>query len=202
MKKGLVTMKSNEIIEKIIKERRNVRAFKNKTIPKKVISKIIEMGIWAPNHRMTEPWKFIIIQKNSEKRLSISKKIEKYIKENSSNNNSKTVQKIADKARAEFESCPVIMYVCSSAGKNEEETLENYSSTSIAIQNMALYSWAVGVGIGWSTGKPIKVKGLKKILEVPDSSIIAGCLYMGYIENKSVIIKKSRTNHLKKTIWK
>ena len=65
-------MKSNEIIEKIIKERRNVRAFKNKTIPKKVISKIIEMGIWAPNHRMTEPWKFIIIQKNSEKRLSIS----------------------------------------------------------------------------------------------------------------------------------
>ena len=195
-------MKSNEIIEKIIKERRNVRAFKNKTIPKKVISKIIEMGIWAPNHRMTEPWKFIIIQKNSEKRLLISKKIEKYIKENSSNNNSETVQKIADKAKAEFESCPVIMYVCSSVGKNEEETLENYSSTSIAIQNMALYSWAVGVGIGWSTGKPIKVKGLKKMLEVPDSSIIAGCLYMGYIENKSVIIKKSRTNHLKKTIWK
>ena len=193
-------MKKNEIIENIIKERRNVRAFKNKAIQKKIISKIIEMGIWAPNHRMTEPWKFIIIQKNSEKRLLISKKIEKYIKENSNNSNPETIQKIADKARVEFESCPLIMYVCSSTGKNEEETLENYSSTSIAIQNMGLYSWTLGIGIGWSTGKPIKVKGLKKILEVPGSSIIAGCLYMGYIENKSVIIKKSRTNHLKKTI--
>ena len=61
-------MKNNEIIEKIIKERRNVRAFSNKKVSKKVTSKIIEMGIWAPNHRMTEPWKFTVIQKNSEKR--------------------------------------------------------------------------------------------------------------------------------------
>ena len=195
-------MKNNEIIEKIIKERRNIRAFSNQKVSKKVTSKIIEMGIWAPNHRMTEPWKFTVIQKNSEKRLLISKKIENYIKENSNNNNPETVQKIADKAKTEFESCPLIIYVSSSPGKNEEETLENYSSTSIAIQNMSLYAWSLGIGIGWSTGKPIKVKGLRKIIEAPNSSIIAGCLYMGYIQKKSVIIKKSRTNHLKKTIWK
>ena len=167
-------MKNNEIIEKIIKERRNVRAFSNKKVSKKVTSKIIEMGIWAPNHRMTEPWKFTVIQKNSEKRLLISKKIENYIKENSNNNNPETVQKIADKAKAEFELCPLIIYVSSSSGKNEEETLENYSSTSIAIQNMSLYAWSLGIGIGWSTGKPIKVNGLKKIIEAPNSSIIAG----------------------------
>jgi nitroreductase len=194
-------MKNNEIIEKIIKERRNVRTFSNKKVSKKITSKIIEMGIWAPNHRMTEPWRFRVIQKNSEKRLLISKKIEKYIKKNSNNSNSETVQKIADKVKTEFEACPLIIYVSSLVGKSEEETLENYSSTSIAIQNMSLYAWSVGIGIGWSTGKPIKVKELKKIIEVPNSSIIAGCLYMGYIEKKSVIIKKSRTNHLKKTIW-
>ena len=126
-------MKNNEIIEKIIKERRNVRTFSNKKVSKKIASKIIEMGIWAPNHRMTEPWRFTVIQKKSQKRLLISKKIEKYIKKNSNNSNSQTVQKIADKAKAEFESCPLIIYVSSLAGKSEEETLENYSSTSIAI---------------------------------------------------------------------
>ncbi len=194
-------MKNNEIIEKIIKERRNVRTFSNKKVSKKIASKIIEMGIWAPNHRMTEPWRFTVIQKKSQKRLLISKKIETYIKQNSNNSNSETIQKIADKAKTEFEACPLIIYVSSLAGRSEEETLENYSSTSIAIQNMSLYAWSLGIGIGWSTGKPTKVKGLKKIIEAPNSSIIAGCLYMGYIEKKSVIIKKSRTNHLKKTIW-
>jgi hypothetical protein len=67
---------------------------------------------------------------------------------------------------------------------------------------MCLYAWTKGIGVGWSTGKPTKVTNLYKILDVSRSSKIVGCLYIGYIENKSDIIKKSRKNHLEKTIWK
>jgi len=195
-------MNNTQILEKLLKDRRNTRLFKNKPIPKKLISKIIEMGTWAPNHRMTEPWQFVVIRKGSSERSLISKKISKYTKMNSKNTNPESVQKSADRGAGEFEDCPLIIYVCSKKGKNSEETLENYSSTSISIQNMCLYAWTKGIGVGWSTGKPTKVTNLYKILDVSKSSKIVGCLYIGYIENKSDIIKKSRKNHLEKTIWK
>jgi nitroreductase len=166
------------------------------------VEKIIEMGIWAPNHRMTEPWKFVVLDQESAERIEIAKKIESFIIDNSINPNVSNVTKSAKRGGDEFRNCPVIIYVFSEEGKNSEETLENYSSTSISIQNMSLYAWSLKIGIGWSTGKPTKVKDLKNILGVPETSTTVGCLYMGYIENKSDIIKKSRTNYKNKTIWK
>ena len=200
-KKG--DMKYNpELLEGLIIERRNVRSFEKKSIPNNLVEKIIEMGIWAPNHRMTEPWNFVVLDQESAERLEIAKKIESFIIDNSANPNISNIAKSAKKAGDEFRGCPVIIYVFSEEGKNSEETLENYSSTSISIQNMSLYAWSLKIGIGWSTGKPTKIKDLKNILGVPESSTTVGCLYMGYIEPETEIIKKPRTNHLEKIDWK
>ena len=47
-------------VENLIKSRRDTKNFLSKKISKKNISKILEMGIWSPNHRMTEPWTFVL----------------------------------------------------------------------------------------------------------------------------------------------
>ena len=49
-------------VENLIKSRRDTKNFLSKKISKKNISKILEMGIWSPNHRMTEPWTFVPIE--------------------------------------------------------------------------------------------------------------------------------------------
>ena len=50
-------------VENLIKSRRDTKNFLSKKISKKNISKILEMGIWSPNHRMTEPWTFCTYRK-------------------------------------------------------------------------------------------------------------------------------------------
>jgi len=44
-----------------IKERRAVRAYKDKAIEKEKINEIIECGIWAPSARNNQSWKFVAL---------------------------------------------------------------------------------------------------------------------------------------------
>lgn len=49
----------------LIKNRRTIRRYQNKPIPKHVLDKIIEAGIWGPSvpsFLRIQPWKFIIVR--------------------------------------------------------------------------------------------------------------------------------------------
>jgi len=188
-------------VENLIKSRRDTKNFLSKKISKKSISKILEMGVWSPNHRMTEPWTFVPLEKNSPTRKKIANDIEKYVLQNSKNSNKKTTSQSAFKSKEDFENCPYIVYVFSKKGRNKEETLENYASTSISVQNMSLYAWSTGIGIHWSTGKPCKVEGLYSRLNIDQTFILVGCLYMGYIKSKNKLSAKPRASFEEKTIW-
>jgi len=53
-------MKPNDVM-KLIKSRRSIRVYKDKKIPKNIIEKILEAGIWAPSAMNKQPWEFIVI---------------------------------------------------------------------------------------------------------------------------------------------
>ena len=131
-------MNSHRDVENLIKSRRDTKNFLSRRVSKKNISKILEMGVWSPNHRMTEPWLFVPIERNSPTRMSIAQDIKKYVLKNSKNSNNKTISQSAKISKEDFEKCPYIVYVFSKKGRNDEETLENYASTSISVQNLSL----------------------------------------------------------------
>jgi nitroreductase/NAD-dependent dihydropyrimidine dehydrogenase PreA subunit len=48
--------------EQVIYNRRSIRLYKKKQVPKELISRIIEAGRFAPSAGNNQPWKFIVIQ--------------------------------------------------------------------------------------------------------------------------------------------
>ena len=48
-------------VRKTIRNRRSIYEFKMDKIPKATITRLIETAVWAPNHKLTEPWRFIVI---------------------------------------------------------------------------------------------------------------------------------------------
>lgn len=49
----------NERLKHTIRNRRSIRSFKPETVPSEVILDMLETAVYAPNHRLTEPWRFI-----------------------------------------------------------------------------------------------------------------------------------------------
>ena len=54
-----------EALEKLIKERRSIRRWKEKEVPDELLKKAVELAAWAPNGGNYQGWRFIVV-KNRE----------------------------------------------------------------------------------------------------------------------------------------
>ncbi len=53
-----------------IHTRRTIFKFKPGGVPKDVIEKTFEAGLWAPNHHLTEPWRFVVLGEETKEILA------------------------------------------------------------------------------------------------------------------------------------
>src|SRR5258708_10358276 len=60
----------NPAIIEVIRNRRTIKEFRSDSIPEETLWRILDSVRWAPNHRMTEPWRLTIIGKESREALA------------------------------------------------------------------------------------------------------------------------------------
>lgn len=66
-------------VEKVILERRSIRAFKKEPLPDSLIQRILEAGRYAPSAGNSQPWKFIVVN-SPEILVEMEKDAQKMIK--------------------------------------------------------------------------------------------------------------------------
>jgi nitroreductase len=107
----------------------------------------------------------------------------------------------AESAQKEILDAPAFIYVYSMQGRNDEVTQENYAATSCAVQNLMLAAHSLGIGVGWSTGKPCLANVGTAIGAEPDWDMV-GALYIGYPdEEQSQQSEAKRASVNDVTIW-
>mgnify|MGYP001169076953 FL=1 len=184
-----------------IRKRRTIREFTDEEVHESLIAKIIDAAIWAPNHRNTEPWRFIVLNKNGEMRKKVAKIVHDWAYENIKNPSSERRSAGAHDAQQEILDSPAFIYVYSVQGRDEEMTRENYSATSCAIQNLMLAAHSLGLGVGWSTGKPCLANVDTAVGAEPEWDIV-GALYIGYPTNLDAANQSAKRTQVDQvTIW-
>ena len=118
--------------------RRMAWRYKDEPVPKEALSRMLDTAVWAPNHRLTEPWRFFILEKGSEAR----KKVAGLAYEFSMGRNDNPTR--AEASRQTILDPPIVMFVYSVPGPNEDTTQENYASVCCAAQNISLAGFAEG----------------------------------------------------------
>jgi len=162
-----------------IKTRRNIREFTDRAVAIDDLKTIIEAATWAPNHRHTEPWRFIVLTKDGDLRKHVAQIVHDWTYENIKNPNQKRRTDSSAAARQEILDTPAFMYVYAVEGPNDEVTKENYAATACAVQNLMLAAHSLGIGVGWSTGRPCLADIGTTIGAEPDWQMV-GALYIGY----------------------
>ncbi|MCI0776326.1 MAG: nitroreductase [Chloroflexi bacterium] len=175
--------RGTESVLEAIRTRRNVREFTDKPVTVDDLKTIIEAATWAPNHRHTEPWRFIVLAKDGELRKQVAQIVHDWTYDNIKNPNQKRRIDSSAAAKREILDAPAFMYVYALEGPNEEVTRENYAATACAVQNLLLAAHSIGIGVGWSTGKPCLADVRSTIGAEPDWQTV-GALYIGYPAEK------------------
>ena len=61
----------NEVIDAIRMRRTVKKMDPARAPPRAELEAIMEAASWAPNHHMTEPWRFVVLEKDARRRLGV-----------------------------------------------------------------------------------------------------------------------------------
>lgn len=142
-------------LHEAILSRRTIKNFKPDAVPSELIHRALSAGLWAQNHRMTEPWRFTVLGPQAHQALA--------------NGDAKLLSK------------PSIVAVSYRLSVDVFQRREDYAAVCCAIQNIQLAAWADGVGMQWSSGRVSQMPETYALLDInPTEEEIAGLLYFGY----------------------
>jgi nitroreductase len=155
-----------------IRARRSTNLFLKQKVSKKLIRDAVELARWAPNHHLTEPWRFYVLGAQA-----IDAGIE-LIRDNA--------ERKKDAAYGDFkaESARAIPgWLVVTCKKSDDEILqrEDYAACCCAIQNLMLYLSEAGVATKWTTGEITRNARFHRILgSDPDANFIVALIWYGY----------------------
>ncbi|WP_059053913.1 nitroreductase family protein [Paenibacillus senegalimassiliensis] len=131
--------------------RRNIKAFKPDAISEQHVQSWLTAASYAPNHRMTEPWRVLIVGPETRGLL---------------------------KHKTDFGGAPVVIAILSKSGATTLERDENVMATACFMQNFMLAAQEAGVGTFWSSLGAAAHN--REILGAAESEDVIGVFGIGY----------------------
>jgi nitroreductase len=61
-------------LEAAIRSRRSHKRFGSDPVPREIVAELLDLARWAPNHHLTEPWRFRVLGRDSLARLAATGK--------------------------------------------------------------------------------------------------------------------------------
>jgi nitroreductase len=183
----------------VIKGRRTIGKVKEDSVPQEMIEKVLEAGIWAPSHYVTEPWKFFVLQGDARNRLGDV--LADIYKENLEKEQlSKDEQNKSDLQKKKPLRAPVIIAVAAlPSDKPKVMKREELAAAACAVQNMLLAAHTLGLGAIWRTGERAYHPFIKKFLQLGENDEMLGFIYLGFPDMPNP--KAKRIDADQKTVW-
>lgn len=166
----------------LIRSRRSTkpRLYNGKKINDRIVWQIIENANWAPNHGLTQPWRFKVftdssLEKLGEFQANLYQKItppEKFKPEK------------YDRMKTNLLKSSHVIVICMKRQKSEKILeIEEIEAVACSVQNMALTAAAYGICSFWGSGGVTYTEELKEFLGLAAKDRCLGYLYLGYSDN-------------------
>ena len=178
------------IYEALYRRRMSWR-FQDEPIQREAVERMLEAAVWAPNHRLTEPWRFFVLEKGSEGRRKVADLANQFSLQQ---NNNPTR---AEAMRREVLEPPVVIYVYCVPGPNEEVTRENYAAVCCAAHNISLAGVAEGLAVTWETGGPTRDPKLREALGAEENWMLTVMLSIGIPAEPPKSLRTPVARHLR-----
>lgn len=166
---------NTEEINKIIRHRRSIFpvSYTDEVISDDIINQILENATWAPSHKLTQPWKFMVFTGDGLKKLA-DYQAALYKKTSGTN----FLQKQYDKLKEKPLLCSHIIAIGMKRNKLVPE-IEEVEAVACAVQNMALTASAYKVGAYWGSGGVTYLPEAKPFFNLDEEDKLLGFFFLG-----------------------
>jgi nitroreductase len=146
-------------VERAIAERRTTKRFSDEAVPAEVVRELVELAQWAPNHKMSAPWRFRLLGPQATQHLI-------------------TVAP-ADKVPKMTLAPTRLLVSCKVAG-DPTRRLEDLLATAAAVQTLMLAATGRGIDSFWQSPTVAALPAARGLLGLPEDEELVAVINLGY----------------------
>jgi nitroreductase len=155
-----------------------VRHFRPEPVPRETIEQLLDCAVRAPNHKLTQPWRFAILTgaaRNRFAELRAGHRLKRF-----GNPSEPEALAAADKIRRETRDTPVFVVVMSAVNPDEITSEEDYAASMMAVANLMVAAESLGLGTYLKTGGIMRDPAVLELARVPEAFRVVGIISLGY----------------------
>ncbi|MDX1348044.1 MAG: nitroreductase family protein [Thiomicrorhabdus chilensis] len=148
-------------------------------IDRQALLNCLEAARWAPNHKLTQPWRYWWLGPKYKQKLAHIY-ADNRAKKKALPQDSCDYDCFYQKAIQKFNRIPEILLVGQVLAQDRVVEKEDYAACASGIQNFQLMAWNQGIGVQWSTGPILQDPRTHDLLQTDPAKIeLIGALYVG-----------------------
>lgn len=145
-------------VDAAITARRSIKRYSQEPLDPELVRELVQLAAWAPNHSLTQPWRFRLLGPEATKVIVDVAPADKKMK---------------------MTLAPTRLLVsCVIAGDPGRRT-EDLAATAAAVQTLLLAATARGLGSFWQTPTVAAQKAVRGLLGIPEQEELVGVIHLG-----------------------
>jgi nitroreductase len=145
-------------VETAVRTRRTHKAYRPEPIDRETLAGLLDLARWAPNHHLTNPWRFRVVGPEALERLKLA---------------------AGPEAAAKLDRAPTLV-VCSCAlGGDPIQDEEDLHATAVAAYIVLLGAHARGLGGYWRTPGVLRTPEGRAAVGIADGERFVGLIHLG-----------------------
>jgi nitroreductase len=141
-----------------IRTRRTHKAFKPEPLEREVLDDLFELARWAPNHNLTNPWRFRVVGPRALERLK---------------------RAAGPEAAPKLDRAPTLVVCTCVASGDEVQREEDLLATACAAYIVLLAAHSRGLATYWRTPEVLRTPEGRAAVGMPDDERFIGLLHLG-----------------------
>ena len=178
-----------------INARRSIKSFTNRPVTRDEIERLLDAACQAPNHRMTEPWRYYVLGPESRRAYgeALGRRKAKRV------DDAEAAEAVIVKVAETHEALPAMLAVAITLDDNPEIREEDYAAAFMGIQNLSLVADVMGLGTHIKTGGIMDDPAARAAVGLVDGERIVATISIG--EPESLPEAKPRRPATDLTTW-
>lgn len=145
-------------LEQAVRERRTHKAFAPEPVDRATLGELLDLARWAPNHHLTEPWRFRVLGPAALERLKAA---------------------VGPEGAAKLDRAPTLVAVSQVLAADPVQDAEDRDATAVAAYIVLLAAHGRGLAGYWRTPAILREPAGRAALGIPDAERVLGLLHLG-----------------------
>lgn len=146
-------------VEDAIRSRRTHKAFRPQPVPRELLEELLELARWAPNHHLTNPWRFRVVGPRALARLK---------------------EAAGPEASGKLDRAQTLVAATATKSQDPIQDQEDLCAAACAVYAVLLAAHARGLAGYWRTPEVLRTREGLEALEIPPNERFVALIHLGW----------------------